>query len=211
MLRSITALAVASPLALAGTAHADLASVARGCPNSTVPISATSVQQSRAALSCLIDGTRRDHGLRSVQSDGKLTDVADSHASDMVKRRYFSHVTPAGTDPFDRLRKIGWTPKDKAWWAGEILVLGTGTSSSPQRLVGAWLNSPPHRRILLSSEATEVGIGVSRNTPEGDAPQSGATAVAEFGRVGPKPPKPPAADDEDPLSNYETDTPTAGG
>jgi uncharacterized protein YkwD len=195
-------------LALAGTAHADFASVARSCPNSNAAISATTVEQSRTAISCLIDGVRRDHGLRAVQDDKKLADVADGHATDMVKRRYFSHVTPAGTDPFDRLRKAGWTPRNKAWWAGEILVLGSGTASSPQRLVGAWLNSPPHRHILLSSEATEVGVGVSRNTPEGDAPQSGATAVAEFGRIGPKPPAP--ATNDDPLSNYESDTPAAG-
>ena len=45
------------------------------------------------------------------------------------------------------------------WWAGETLAWGCGTRGDPTRVVRAWLNSPEHRAIILSSRYHLVGIG----------------------------------------------------
>jgi uncharacterized protein YkwD len=118
----------------------------------------------------------------------------------MVGRGYFSHVTPAGRDQTDRLRRVGWPPAAGGWWAGEILALGSGGASTPRHLVSAWLNSPPHRGILLSRKPTRIGLGVVRNTPGGAHPGDGVTVAAELGHVGGA-----GGDQADPLSSYSSD------
>lgn len=43
-------------------------------------------------------------------------------------------------------------------WVGENLV--RGTALTPQVAVRAWMDSPPHRRVLLKPRASWAGIGV---------------------------------------------------
>ena len=43
-------------------------------------------------------------------------------------------------------------------WVGETLV--SGTSLNPSSAVRAWMNSPPHRAVLLKERARLAGIGV---------------------------------------------------
>lgn len=199
------AAAVGVVLAAAPTfAHAQSAGLtlaAAYCEGAETPIVQSSVAASRAALACLIDDTRRQRGLSGLKYDDRLGRAARDHAVDMVRRDYFAHTSPGGSGVKDRLRRSGW-PTGGDWWAGEVLVTGTGGASTPRRLLTAWLMSPPHRAILLSERAARIGIGVARDTPGGDGAHEddGVTATAELGRLCP-------ADDraaqEDPLSTYD--------
>jgi uncharacterized protein YkwD len=195
----IGAISVACVVALAASsaatpAHAGLARAAASCDGAETPIAATTVTQTRGALACLIDAVRQERGRSALSSDDKLSEAARDHAADMVGRGYFGHVTPAGRDQLDRLRRVGWPPAAGGWWAGEILALGSGGASTPRHLVFAWLNSPPHRAILLSRKPTLIGLGVVRNTPDGDHRGDGVTVAAELGHI--------EGDEADPLSSY---------
>lgn len=44
-------------------------------------------------------------------------------------------------------------------WAGETLV--SGTALRPRAAVRAWMDSPPHRAVLLSERADRAGIGTT--------------------------------------------------
>jgi uncharacterized protein YkwD len=182
------------------TAHAGLARAAAACDGAEVRIDATTVAQSRSALACLMSTVREERGRAALRSDEKLSEAARDHAADMVGRGYFGHVTPAGSDQTDRLRRVGWPPASTAWWAGEILALGSGGASTPRHLVSAWLNSPPHRAILLSRRPTLIGLGVVRNTPGGTHPSDGVTVAAELGYVDGS-----GGEDADLLSSYMAD------
>ncbi|MCD6638612.1 MAG: CAP domain-containing protein [Nocardioides sp.] len=46
-------------------------------------------------------------------------------------------------------------------WAGENLV--RGSMLAPEDMVQAWLNSPGHRKILLSRRARRAGVAVKRD------------------------------------------------
>lgn len=46
-------------------------------------------------------------------------------------------------------------------WVGETLVSGTGLT--PRSAVRAWLNSPPHRAVILKRRARWAGVGVRVN------------------------------------------------
>jgi uncharacterized protein YkwD len=191
--------AVTLAVMAAATAHAGLARAAAVCDGAETPIAATTVAQSRSALACLIDTVREERGRAALRPDDKLSGAARDHAADMVRRGYFGHVTPAGRDQADRLRRVGWPPAAGGWWAGEILALGSGGASTPRHLVSAWLNSPPHRAILLSRTPTLIGLGVVRNTPDGEHGGDGVTVAAELGHVD------GAGEEADPLSSYASE------
>ena len=90
---------------------------------------------------------------------------ARRHAADMVRRGYFSHVSPEG---HDLRRPACGTPatwRRCSWSAGETLAWGSGTESSPRSRVSAWMHSPPHRAVLLGRAFREAGIGAVGGAP----------------------------------------------
>jgi hypothetical protein len=64
------------------------------------------------------------------------------------------------------------------WSLGEDLAWGSGGLASPEAVVQAWMDSPPHRHIMLDRHLRVVGIGIVRGTPSG---ADGATFTADFG------------------------------
>jgi hypothetical protein len=69
----------------------------------------------------------------------------------------------------------------RTWTVGENLVWGTGPLSTPQAVVTAWMNSPPHRENLLRPTYREVGIGALAGIPIGKSNLTGATVSSEYG------------------------------
>ena len=51
----------------------------------------------------LVNKERAAKGLKPVKADEELAVVARKHSLDMFERGYFSHYTPEGEDPFDRM------------------------------------------------------------------------------------------------------------
>jgi uncharacterized protein YkwD len=100
----------------------------------------------------------------------------------MVARRYFAHVTPEGRSLVDRVRAAGYLGGSEDWALGEDIGWGTGSASTPASMFRAWMDSPPHRRVILDRTFRELGVGVTPGVPvpaEGD----GATFVLDFGEV----------------------------
>lgn len=100
----------------------------------------------------LVNMERTKRGLKPVVADPQLTPVARSHSQDMFSRGYFSHYTPEGRDPFDRMRSAGI----KYYSAGENLALGQTLKICHQGL----MNSPGHRANILNSSYGRLGIGI---------------------------------------------------
>ena len=100
-------------------------------------------------------------------------------AEDMVRRDYFAHTSPGGRTLKERVRAAGYGKRGQGWRAGENIGWGTGTRATPNALVDAWLESDGHRRILLSDDYRELGIGVASGAPNKDAP--GATYTLNVG------------------------------
>jgi uncharacterized protein YkwD len=152
----------ASALALLATpAHA------AACPNADdVPTSAKQLDDAAASVRCLVNEQRAARGLDPLKRDADLAQAARGHASDMTAREYFSHVSRNGEHLGDRLRDAGYGRPGDGWYAGEALGWGTGPRATPASLVQAFLDSPPHRRILLSERYQEIGVGASLGAPE---------------------------------------------
>lgn len=132
-----------------------------------------------AATLCLINSARRAHDLPSLRLDARLMLAARRHSADMVRRGYFSHVSPGGARIAQRLRRVGYVGVC-AWRAGETLAWGYGDERTPASRVAAWLASPPHRRVLLDPGYRDAGVGTARGVPGGG--HDGFTYTAELGR-----------------------------
>lgn len=107
---------------------------------------------SEGKMFVMVNQERTSRGLSALQVRDVLTDVARSHCEDMLKRGYFSHYTPEGLSPFDRMAKanIDFT------FAGENLALAPNTELAMK----GFMQSPGHRENILSADFHRVGIGV---------------------------------------------------
>jgi len=145
-----------------------------GCAKAHAQPAHLAARVARAALLCSINKTRAAHGLGAFGGERHLRRAADGHARDMVRYRYFAHQRAGGPSFGTRLRKAGWHGRA----AGEALAWGCGKLASAAATVRAWMNSPPHREILLGGYK-RAGIGVEGHAPTTCGP--GATWVLDAG------------------------------
>jgi len=100
----------------------------------------------------LVDKERKANGLKELAWSDALRDVGRKHCLDMFERNYFSHYTPEGKSPFDRMDEAGI--KYKA--AGENLAYAPSVQVAHQGL----MDSPGHRANILRPEFGHLGVGV---------------------------------------------------
>ena len=123
---------------------------------------------------------RRQRGLRPVRENRALERAAAGHSGDMVRRHFFDHVSPSGSTLTSRVRATGYLRGSRGWSLGEAIAWGSGTLATPASIVQSWMDSPPHRAILLGRGFRDVGIGIATGTPSGGG--DGATFTLDAGR-----------------------------
>ena len=100
-----------------------------------------------------------------------MASIARAHSDDMTNRNYFSHDTPEGMDPTDRLHRAGLNcRKGYRYGIAENIAIETSLGNMEQtaaEAVKGWMNSPGHRRNLLSREYSTTGVGASFGTWQG--------------------------------------------
>lgn len=157
---------------------------AAGASASCEGVNATPAVASEGQLAessvCLLNEARSNRGLRKLRVNGRLSQAARSHTSDMVRRHYFAHVSRSGHDVVDRLRATGYIRPSTSWIVGENLAWGTGRLSTPLNIFRAWMRSPGHRRNILTARFREIGIGVALQAPA-RGNRLGATYTTTFG------------------------------
>ena len=100
----------------------------------------------------MVNSERGQRGLKALTPDRQLQAVALNHSKDMFARGYFSHYTPEGKDPFDRMRAAGV----RFYVAGENLALAQTLMIAETGL----MNSPGHRANILRPSFGRIGIGI---------------------------------------------------
>ncbi len=119
----------------------------------------------------LINTVRAQHGMLPFAYSDTLAWAAQLHAEDCAQRGSCSHVGSDGSHAAARILRAGYQAEGTA----ECWV----QARSPQGALDFWMDeippNDPHRRTLLSSWVTEVGIGVA---PTG----WGYYIIADFGR-----------------------------
>jgi uncharacterized protein YkwD len=182
MLRLLAIVAIAVAVVVAATAKPPEAFAAACASANARPARSGPAVVSRA-MACLINAERRKHGLRALRMDPRLSRAAQAHSRDMVRRRYFSHTSPDGLSPAQRVRGTGYLRAARAWTVGENIAWGGGSYATPAAIVKMWMDSPPHKENILSRRFREIGIGIARGTPSARV-DDGATYATDFGARG---------------------------
>ena len=104
----------------------------------------------------LVNEIRVKNGLHKLTADWELSRVARYKSQDMKDNKYFSHTSPVYGSPFDMMKSFGITYRS----AAENIAKG---QSTPQAVVNAWMNSSGHRKNILGSSYTRIGVGYVAN------------------------------------------------
>lgn len=98
-----------------------------------------------------INDVRALNGLSALVMDKRLYLAAQKHARDMGVRDYFSHVSPSGSTPAQRVEDEGYR------WRSVSENIAAGYTSV-EDTVNGWVNSDGHFRNIKCTQCTRTGI-----------------------------------------------------
>jgi hypothetical protein len=103
---------------------------------------------------------RAKSGLGTVKLNGTLSSAARAKAADMFEHQYWSHISPAGKQPWDFMKEAKYDFSS----AGENLA--RDFSTTPE-MIAAWMGSPSHKANIMYSKYQEIGVAVVNGTLQG--------------------------------------------
>lgn len=124
-----------------------------------------------------VNQLRKQNNVSTLELDSQLNKIAYLHSFDMSDRKYFSHINPENEDAtmrglkanFNCTKQIGdylysglgenIAESDIFAFDGKSLIWDTEEEFS-NRIVVAWINSPPHKENLLDPTYSSEGIGI---------------------------------------------------
>ena len=178
-----------TPAEVTGAAPSPSAQIAAAlsaqCANTEITPEAGNLPVVRAAVLCLINRVRAEHGEAPLVTNPDLERAAEEHSQELVADDYFAHVSPSGLTPVRRIEATGYVPGPSFGYVlGENLAWGTLNLSTPQQIVQAWVASPGHLANILESQYKDTGIGITAAVPPSLADgEAGATYAQEFGVI----------------------------
>jgi len=81
-----------------------------------------------------------------------LATAAAAHAKDMYTNNYFSHISPQGSSPIQRVQQAGYTGS----YTGENIAKGYTTIGD---VMTAWKQSEAHCKAMMDTLYKEMGAG----------------------------------------------------
>jgi uncharacterized protein YkwD len=135
-----------------------------------------SAEEAEQAIFALLNQDRKAAGLPPLVWSDLAAKIARSHCEDMRDNGFVAHVSPTTGDASARAEKAGLkTP---------VVLENVARAYSPSEAETGLMNSPGHRANILSTEATNVGVGVALGEEVGN--QRELFVVQMFYRVMPK-------------------------
>ncbi|TAM72088.1 MAG: CAP domain-containing protein [Mycobacterium sp.] len=108
-------------------------------------------------------------GCGAISDDPRLTEAAQRHADDMLRNGVSGHIGSDGSSPQVRITDAGYRSR----YSGEIVFWGTGSAATSREALDLWMQSPPHRAIILNCAFTAGGFATARDGNK-------MTAVGDF-------------------------------
>ncbi len=117
------------------------------------PRAAAALSHSERTMIHLVNDIRSRYGLARLRASGALSRAADSHSRDMLRHDFFDHASSDGTSFARRVRRYA-----NARMVGETLAALGRRRGGAATVVRLWMESPPHRAVLLGSGYRRIGI-----------------------------------------------------
>ena len=156
----------------------------------SVAARAPSIEAQKIASSIHIEtnSARTERGLDSLAWSSDIARIAITHSQDMAQQGYFGHINTRGESATERAARLGYTSLHRT---SQYVIVGIGenlfathryseysvhhmpdepifyvvtwkdSGQIAREAVDAWLQSPSHRRNVLSTAYTTQGIGVA--------------------------------------------------
>jgi uncharacterized protein YkwD len=183
--RKLGAVLAGALLACAGALATSTAGAATGspeCPNANLRPTAKNLVAVDAATLCLVNRERVADGLGALHANRELGHVAATQVGSMVHEDYYADVGPSGQTPMALVSVTRYRAHAASLDVGQNIAWGTGSYSTPEHIVQAWMASPPHREIMLSNEYRDAGVAAISAVPAVlGTTGRGAIYVVEFG------------------------------
>ncbi|WP_165606954.1 CAP domain-containing protein [Mycobacterium mantenii] len=96
-------------------------------------------------------------GCGPISDDPRLTEAAQGHADDMLRNGVNGHIGSDGSSPQARITAAGYRSR----YSGEIVFWGTGSAATPRQALDMWMQSPPHRDIILNCAYNAGGFATA--------------------------------------------------
>ena len=94
-----------------------------------------------------------------IGDDPRLTVAAQRHANDLLMNGVDGgHIGSDGSSPQARIADAGYA---RNAYASEIVYWGTGSHATPSAALDLWMESPPHRAIILDCAFTAAGFAIA--------------------------------------------------
>jgi uncharacterized protein YkwD len=93
-----------------------------------------------------VNAFRKSHGVPAVHFSRSLAGSAGAYSRYMMRHGYFGHASRIHASR--RFRSLG-----------EIIEIQRGLSAGVDTAFRAWVNSPPHRSVMLMSQFKLAGAG----------------------------------------------------
>lgn len=119
----------------------------------------------------LTNESRAKENMPALKEDKKLSKAAEEKAQDMFDKNYFAHISPTGKTPWDFIAAEGYNYR----FAGENLAINFTDAKEQEK---AWMESPLHRKNILSPDYQEIGVAVKSGIIDG---HKTIVTVQEFG------------------------------
>jgi uncharacterized protein YkwD len=104
-----------------------------------------------------INALRREHGLVPLRQSASLSAAARQHTNEMASRGYFSHDSANGSS-FDRRIARYYPMKGRRYWSVAENLLWSSPDVDAARALDMWINSPEHRKNMLTARWREIGL-----------------------------------------------------
>ncbi len=118
---------------------------------------ATTVSTAERSIVGWINAARSSHGLVPLRIDLKLESISGLRASRMASANVMSHTVSGNLSSQLNAYRVPW------YSYGEDIAWSTASwpAGSARSIYLAWMNSPAHRAIILSSRFNYVGVGLA--------------------------------------------------
>jgi uncharacterized protein YkwD len=129
-----------------------------------------------------INQFRREHNLAPLRLSAKLAAAARSHSTEMAQRGYFSHDSANGTS-FDKRIARFYSLGGKRYWAVGENLLWSSPDVDPSGALSMWVNSPEHKKVLLTARWREIGLAAvhTSSAPGAYGGREVTIVTADFG------------------------------
>lgn len=106
-----------------------------------------------------VNTLRAANGCPELETDPRLTAVAQRHSEDMAAHDYFDHTDSSGRGAGDRVDATGYD------WSAVGETIATGMSD-PAAVVEEWRDSPGRDGDIFNCDFVHVGVGIA-DSPRG--------------------------------------------